>query len=184
MDTNISFDGCEFVNPGSATTIAARTRAIINLSDCALNSCSLKVGNSGAFVFAGSNTFTGKFVDQASGGVIISSGAVLDLTDNANTAPIYPGGDITLYGGVLNQPTTIIYSSGGNIGSRTFEDLEIQGATITKLGLVYGATVYSLAGDDHEIIYTEDNGATSSSVFISGETVYVVPGALMKVANT
>ena len=114
----------------------------------------------------------------------ILSGAVVDLSGVTSSAPIAANGGITLHGGHYTAPTAITYSSGSNSGSRTFEDLEIHGTTVTNLGLIYGATVYSNEGDDHEIIYTEDNGATSSSVFISGETVYVVPGALMKVANT
>jgi len=178
---------CTFTsNSGPAQTGAIEIvgTGAVEIVDCSFGQDQvIKVGDSNASCSLAGNDNT-VYAILGSGHVTISSGAVLDLTGNANTAPIYPGGGITLYGGVLNQPTTIIYSSGGNVGSRTFEDLEIQGATITKLGLVYGATVYSLAGDDHEIIYTEDNGATSSSVFISGETVYVVPGALMKVANT
>ena len=116
--------------------------------------------------------------------VVISSGAIVDLTGNTIATPINPGGVITIHGGGLYDPTKIVYSSGGSVDSRSFEDLEIKGSTITNLGLVYGATVYSLAGDDHEILYTEDDGATSSSVVISGETTYVVPGALVKVTNT
>lgn len=172
-------------NTFSAGTLYVNAAELV-LSDCIVekDQNTRLQGTSGHLVFAGSNTYKGDFQYLGGGFVTISSGAIVDLTGNTNATPIYPGGGITLYGGALNSATTIIYSSGGNVGSRTFEDLEIQGATITKLGLVYGATVYSLAGDDHEIIYTEDNGATSSSVFISGETVYVVPGALMKVANT
>lgn len=108
--------------------------------------------------------------------VTISSGASINLTSS-----IAPGGGITLYGGHYEAPTTIIGSGGV---SRTFEDLEIKGSTINNAGLIFGATIYSNEGDDHEVRYTEDGGVTSSSVFISGQTAFAVPGGLMQVLNT
>ena len=108
--------------------------------------------------------------------VTVSSGASISLTSG-----MIPGGEITLYGGHYEDPTTIIGSGGI---SRTFEDLEIKGSTINSAGLIYGATVYSNEGDDHEVRYTEDGGATSSSVIVAGQTVFAIPGGLMQVLNT
>ena len=68
--------------------------------------------------------------------------------------------------------------------SRIFEDVEVHGTTITDQGIIYGATVYSEVDDDHYIRYTEDNGATSSSVIVAGATVYIVPGGLMQISGT
>ena len=156
----------------------AADSAVVYLDGCTVGKSFV---NKGAIVFVGSNKLDNLELLGNSGSVIISGGASISLTSG-----IEPGGagGITLYGGSLSNPTVIVYSSGGVSGSRAFEDLEIHGSTVTNLGLVYGATVYSFVGDDHEIVYTPDDGATSSSVVVSGETVYVVPGALMKVSNT
>ena len=108
----------------------------------------------------------------------------MDLTGNTNPTPINPGGGITLYGGDCSSPPTIAFSSGTSSGTRTFEDLEVHGATISALGIIYGATVYSQAGDDHNVYFTEDNGATSSSVIVTGATEYVVPGGLVQISGT
>ena len=124
-------------------------------------------------VIAGENSFT-----TITGGsvVIISSGATINLTSG-----IYPGSGITLYGGDLGSATTIIGSAGQ---SCTFEDLEVHGTTISNAGIIYGATVYSNEGDDHEIWYTPDSGLTTSTVIVTGATAFEVPGGLMKITNT
>lgn len=149
----------------------------IEMSGCTVTD-KIGVQGGGTIKLMGSNSIANidKAVPTGSGFVIISSGASIDLTSG-----ITPGGAITLYGGHYETPTTIIGSGGV---SRTFDDLEIKGSTINSAGLIFGATVYSNEGDDHEIRYTEDGGATSSSVFISGQTAFSVPGALMKVVNT
>ena len=120
----------------------------------------------------GINT-VGGITGNASGSVIISSGAYINLTSSIN-----PGGGITLYGGDHYELPTAIIGSGGV--SRTFENCEIHGETITSLGLIYGATIYP--GEyGHDVTYTEDGGTTSSSVVVTGQTTFVVPGGLMKV---
>ena len=87
-------------------------------------------------------------------------------------------------GGPYDSGTKIVYGSGSAVSSRWFEDLEIRGTSITNQGIIYGATVYSHAGDDHGIGYTTDGGVTTSEVFVSGETTYVVPGGLIKISNS
>ena len=153
--------------------VGAGSSATATITDCEFSSL-IKV-NAAATVLniAGTNTLA---TVNGAGSVTISSGASINLTSS-----IAPGGGITLYGGHYEAPTTIIGSGGV---SRTFEDLEIKGSTINNAGLIFGATIYSNEGDDHEVRYTEDGGVTSSSVFISGQTAFAVPGGLMQVLNT
>lgn len=132
--------------------------------------------------FSGTNVF-GSTVSGA-GAVVITSGAILDLTGNTNATPINPGGNITLHGGASTAPTVIVYGSGSVVGSRRFEDLEIHGTSISNQGIIYGATVYAPADADHYIYYTADNGATSDSVIVRGSTAYVVSGGLVGVSGT
>ena len=155
-------------------------------STCLLSDCYLGSGQNG-LVYGGSAILTGSntILSTITGGsMVVSSGTILDFTGNTNANVFSTTRKITISGGQFGNPTAFVFSSGGISGSRTFEDLEIYGSAITNLGLIYGATVYSFAGDDHEIVYTTDAGATSSSVVITGETAYVVTGALMKVSNT
>lgn len=153
--------------------VGAGSSATATITDCEFSSL-IKV-NAAATVLniAGTNTLA---TVNGAGSVTISSGASINLTSS-----IAPGGGITLYGGHYEAPTTIIGSGGV---SRAFEDLEIKGSTINNAGLIFGATIYSNEGDDHEVRYTEDGGVTSSSVFISGQTAFAVPGGLMQVLNT
>lgn len=130
-------------------------------------------GNRGTIELVGSNAF--RMTSGTIGRVIISSGAIVDIASG-----IVPGGSIVLYGGASLSPTTIV--CGGS--SRIFEDVEIHGSTISSQGIIYGATVYSDVGDDHYVHYTEDDGATSSSVIVTGATEYVVPGGLVQVSGT
>ena len=130
-------------------------------------------GAGGTIELAGSNAF--RMTSGTIGRVVISSGAIVNLTSS-----IVPGAGIALYGGASLSPTTIV--CGGS--SRIFEDVEIRGATITDQGIIYGATVYSDVGDDHYIYSTGDDGATSSSVIVTGATEYVVPGGLVRIVGT
>ncbi len=136
------------------------------------------VAANGVVTIRGNNTITQIKPNSSGvtgGSVTISSGATITLTSN-----VEPGGDITLYGGASLSPTTIV---GGGI-SRIFEDVEIHGSTISSQGIIYGATVYSNIGDDHYVYFTEDGGATSSSVIVTGATEYVVPGGLVRIVGT
>ena len=130
-------------------------------------------GNGGTIELAGSNAF--RMTSGAIGRVIVSSGAIVDLASS-----IVPGGGIILHGGSSLSPTTIV--RGGR--SRIFEDVEIRGTTISNQGIIYGATVYSNIGDDHYVYNTEDGGATSSAVIVTGQTEYVVPGGLVQISGT
>lgn len=107
------------------------------------------------------------------GSVTISSGAVVDLTGNTNTTPINPGGGITICGGPMNSGTKIIGSAGAATQMREFEDVEIHGTSITKQGIIYGATVTIPDSRIYHVRYTL-NGGTISSVTITGPTVYVL----------
>ena len=138
---------------------------------------SLSVGSVSAH--GGTIELAGNATIQMTGGTVghvtISSGATVNITSG-----IVPGGVIVLCGGTYPSSTTIVYSG----GSRTFEDLDIRGTTITNQGIVYGATVYSNVGDDHNIYFTGDGGATSSSVIVTGQTEYVVSGGLVQISGT
>ena len=145
------------------------------------------IHNGGLLVIAGSNKID-VVTTRNNGGVIVngsvtvSSGASITLTSS-----IAPGGDITLHGGAYSDPTTIFYSSGGVSESRTFSELDITGSTINSMGLIYGATIYAPTGVtvDHNVLYTTDNGATSSSTIIyNADIPYVVAGALLGISNT
>ena len=185
--TLVDCDFSENDNRGGTLQIrgASTRESIADVSGCSFgDNQNINILDDGAsMVIIGSNHFGGTV--YGSGSVTISPGAVIDLTGNTNSVPIAPGGGgITLYGGPFDSGTKIVYGSGSSVESRTFENLEIRGTSITNQGIIYGATVYSHAGDDHGITYTEDSGVTTSEVFVSGETTYVVPGGLVQITNT
>ena len=130
-------------------------------------------GDGGTIELAGSNAF--QLTSGTIGRMPISSGAIVDLASG-----IVTGKSIVRCGGASLSPTMIV--CGGS--SRIFEDVEIHGTTISDHGIICGATVYSNVGDDHYIYSTEDDGATSSSVIVTGATEYVVPGGLVRVVGT
>ena len=161
-----------FVNTGGSCTLV----------DCSFPDGRVYLyGSTTVADFAGRNVI--RRLDGA-GTVNISSGAILDIAGSDRPAPVNATGGVVLQGGPNTALTTIIYSSGSATDSRTFEDLKIRGASISKLGLIYGATVYSDEGDDHEVSYTEDDDATSVTVIVTGQTTFAVPGGLVKISNT
>ena len=182
---NFSFSGGAVVTVDEATKTTTIASAAMVMSNAEIPSgATVKVsgggltvdlvnGTGGTIELAGSNAF--QLTGGTIGRVTISSGAIIDLTSS-----IVPVSGITLYGGTSLSPTMIV--CGGS--SRIFEDVEVHGTTITDQGIIYGATVYSEVDDDHYIRYTEDNGATSSSVIVAGATVYIVPGGLMQISGT
>ena len=177
---SVTLSGCAVTNNSgyNGAGVFADTGGTITLTDCTVSGNSASTGYNDVIAAGGTVTLTidSLLERNSAGSVTISSGASINLTSS-----IAPGGGITLYGGHYEAPTTIIGSGGV---SRTFEDLEIKGSTINNAGLIFGATIYSNEGDDHEVRYTEDGGVTSSSVFISGQTAFTVPGGLMQVLNT
>lgn len=140
---------------------------------------SMTIGTSASVDFGGSVTLGNVNHIDSGGTVTIASGTVVNLASS-----IVPGGGITLYGGSLNSETKIVYGSGSSVGSRTFDGLEVYGTTITNQGIISGATVYSDENSwIHYVLYTTDDGATSSSVMLSGDAEYVVPGGLVGILS-
>ena len=180
-DTHADFVGCTIsgnkVGNNNRDVYINGSADVATFTDCTVGD----IAGKGSANFSGKNTVGSVY---PLGLVTISSGAIVELTDNTNATPIAPGGGITLYGGPYDSGTKIVYGSGSAVSSRWFEDLEIRGTSITNQGIIYGATVYSHAGDDHGIGYTTDGGVTTSEVFVSGETTYVVPGGLIKISNS
>jgi hypothetical protein len=74
-------------------------------------------GSNSLLVLGGSNVL--EEVTGVSGGVILNSGAILDLTGNANPTPIAPGGDITFGANVtvINSAGVSSLLNGGVAGS-------------------------------------------------------------------
>ena len=71
--------------------------------------------------------------DYGSGAVVISSGAILDLTGNKNAAPIAPGGAITFASG----GATVLYSSGAVSGSYMMDNVTLPaGAKLTNTNVI------------------------------------------------
>lgn len=75
--------------------ISARPGSTINLNGGSVIG-KASVSNNGKLVFKGINKVDSVF---GSGTVTLTSGAILNLTDNANTTPIAPGGGITFEAG-------------------------------------------------------------------------------------
>ena len=133
--TNITFSGCTIGTNGTWGLLQGNGQ--FTFSDCIINN-KARVGNypSHYLHFAGSNTLN-SYIDFGStryGVVVISGGAVLDLTGNTNSTPIVPGGGITISSGGIS----IIDSAGS---THEFQDLAITGSTINNLGQILGATV-------------------------------------------
>ena len=111
---------------------------LLNTGTAAISGCTIgDVGFvSGSLFVHGSNVIDSAHKEYSgSGAVVINSGAIVDLTGNANTTPINPGGGITISSGGI----TIIDSGGSE---HEFQRLAITGNTINNLGQIYGATVY------------------------------------------
>ena len=125
----------------------------------------------GDVTFKGSNTFRGRTHSISPGTIIVSSGAIIDLTGNTNATPITPA--IAIPAGAI---VTII-GSGGSSGY--FSELALTGSTITNAGLIYGATVtVPAAGGPWEVNTTEGDSTleatgTEQQVVISGGVSYI-----------
>ena len=151
------------------------------LGGCSLDIINPGTANPATVTIAGSNSvnkITGTYCT-----ITISSGATVDLAGNTNAAPIATGGGITLYGGPMTGGTKIIGSAGSAAQTREFEDVEIHGTSITKLGIIYGATVSIPDDKIYHVRYTTDSGTTSSSVTITGPTAYVLAEELSSPAG-
>jgi len=125
----------------------------------------------------GSNSIAGNVAEiSGSATVIVSSGAILDLTGNTNATPIDPGGGITLYGGAINSGTKIIGSAGSATQTRTFEDVTISGTSISNIGAIYGATISDVPTYGYVLTYTTDGGVTSNTHNLNDTAPTDVPG--------
>lgn len=171
-NTSAVLVGCTITgNTGNSEIFTNGGNACVFLSSSTVNGKIWLYNAGDMLTLAESNTIGNV---TGSGSVTISSGASVTLTYQYDMAP---SGGFTLYGGLSDNLTTIIGSGGA---SRTFEECEIHGSTVTNLGLIYGATVYP-GQYGHDVTYTEDGGTTSSSTLVGADSSFVVPGGLMKV---
>jgi hypothetical protein len=126
LRTTATFDGCSFVNNKAATGQGMYVfSATVNLINCSFTHArgttaqNFVFGNNRASAtIAGVCKFTA-FVSRAnastSGTLIISSGAVVDLSGNSLSVPIFPGGSIIVDGGctVINSAGVDVHVNGG-----------------------------------------------------------------------
>ena len=113
----VNLTGCTVTgNTGTNTLSVVGTSAGYNLSSCYIgkNQDIRLVSATDYTTFKGSNTFLAKF--SGSGFVTISSGAIVDLTENTNATPIAPGGGITVETGgcqvITSAGTTVSIAAG------------------------------------------------------------------------
>ena len=110
----------DFIQGYGSATISASTVGI----------CTVDGGTIG---FAGINTVDSIAEGSIAGHVVISSGAVLDLTGNSNPTPIAPGGGITFESG----GATVLYSSGAVSGSYMMDNVALPaGAKLTNTNVI------------------------------------------------
>ncbi len=139
------FSGCVF--SGNSTTATATpsqvsvryTSAVGTFKDCTFTGNSstdltMRVANSGRINFVGTNGLpVGVLYGDSTGTLTLTSGATIDLTGNANAAPIIPGGNITFEQG----GATVLYSSGTLSGSYTMDNVTLPaGAKLTNTAVV------------------------------------------------
>lgn len=176
----VSAVSCTFSgNTGSTFAGVLYGNANATFSSCTFtgNTCISNPGN--AINNGGTTTLVDCVFDgriSGDGSVVISG--TLDLTGNTNATPVRPGGGIVIYGGPMTSGTKIIGSAGSAAQTREFEDVEIHGTSISNPGIICGATVTIPDERIYHIRYTMDGGSTSSSVTITGPTVYVLTDEL------
>ena len=108
--------------------------------------------NSGTFIVEGSNAFLNTVIGTSST-VLISSGAIVDLTGNTNNPTINPGSGVTFAPGGAT-----VYPSAGSASAYM-----LGGVTVPKLG---NTNVIDLGGTHTSIRY--GSSAVFSSVVITG----------------
>lgn len=181
------YSGCAFsdnsapyANYGNAITVYANGGAnVATLKDCTFEAGQTIClrGASASLALSGSNTILSYIKNLASfegGTVTISSGAILDLTDNSVATPIAPGGGITLDASP-SSGVVIIGSAGSGTQTRTFAGGgTITGSAVTKIGAISGATV-TLPSSSCQIEFVKSGETVVSSAFIqASETPYVL----------
>lgn len=118
---------------------------------------------------------------NASGFVTISSGASINLTSS-----IVPGGGIDMPARPESASVKIFYTDPDaptpGYSSRTFEELEIHGTTITNLGIIYGATVTIPADTQDTWIVSTTEGTVELTSASAGD--YVVNGGLKNIEKS
>jgi hypothetical protein len=192
IDTSDRVEAVDCVISGNTITGTNRAGKDIYVAGSGALVCSNSevgevVGAGGQVILAGGSNRIGSITSRGTGygtiSVIISSGATLDLTGNANAMPVNPGGGIAIFGGPMTSGTIIIGSAGDITQKREFEDVEIHGASISKTGAVYGATVTIPDSKIYHVRYAAESGSASSSVTITGPTAYVLAEELSSQAG-
>ena len=108
--------------------------------------------NVGKMEIAGQNTIDTIVTSNNPGTVILTSGAILDLTGNTNATPINPGGGITFEPG----GATVLYGEVGSVSSMFIDNLK-------PMEIRSGGVVYTSSGD-----MTFPNSAGASAVISGG----------------
>ena len=120
----------------------------------------------GTLALAGSNTI-GEVLPRASnkvGTVIISSGAVIDLTGNSNATPINPGGGVTFAPGGAT-----VYPSAGSASAYM-----LGGMTVPTIG---NTNVVNLGGTN--VVISSGGTAYASGCVFSGGSTTIGGGAIL-----
>ena len=159
--------------------------AVCTLTDCDITFVTMFAGSchmNGSNTLHARLTSTGDAAD-AGGHLFIAPDAVLDLTGNTVSRAVYPGKGIVISGGPVNSGTKIIGSAGSATQTREFEDVVIHGTSISNQGIIYGATVTIPDSRIYYLRYTVNGGLSSSSMTITGPTVYALTDNISSMAG-
>lgn len=144
----------------------------------------VNVLSGGTVTFAGSNVFKATLgnvysAGTAGGNVVISSGAILDLTGNTNATPIAPGGGITFDAG----GATVLYSSGAVSGSYMMDNVALPAGAKLK-----NTAVVNLGGTNVKISSGETASASGCAIAggtaANGGAFYVSRGGKLTLKNS
>ena len=163
---------------------AAYNNTFVTLSGGCVIEGNINVVSTGRCTLAGSNVIDS--ISGTAGSVTISSGAIIDLTGNANATPINPGGAIVIPARLGDDTATVQInytdSVTGDPESRRFDELAIRGTTITNQGIIYGATVTIPAEPQETWFLNTTEGTVTLTYEDAGD--YVVTGGLTGVERS
>ena len=169
LGAKVTITGCTFGN-GGGTAETANVSVIANPSSCTVTDCTFGSGvnigfstsaSSASVTLSGTNKFLGKVatIGTATGQFLISSGAILDLTENTNTTPIAPAGGVTFGAGGAT-----VYPSAGQASAYTLNGMKVPNIGNTNVVNLSGGRVTGITSDAY----------ASNCIFSGGTAAFVL----------